>query len=255
MRPHVVDIRDFYQSHLGQVARLMVRRRLRELWPDVRQQSLLGIGYATPYLAAFRDEAERVAAVMPAAQGVVHWPQRERGLVALGDELDLPFADQSFDRILLVHELENTEQVGQLLRELWRVLTAGGRLLAVVPNRRGLWAQAERTPYGQGRPFSPGQLTRLLHDNMFQPTERQTALYVPPIRNRMFLRTAGVWERFGATLGTAFAGVLLVEASKQLYALTPARATRRRRFAPVVLPGRAVGVGAARDSEPRPPVA
>jgi hypothetical protein len=48
-----------------------------------------------------------------------------------------------------------------LLREVWRVLAPNGRLLAVVPNRRGLWARIDTTPFGHGRPFSRGQVTHL----------------------------------------------------------------------------------------------
>jgi len=250
MRPHVVDLRDFYQSRLGQVARLMIRRQLRALWPNVRGEALLGLGYATPYLPAFREEAQRTVAVMPAAQGVVEWPPREKGLVALADETELPFEDASFDRILLVHELENSEQVRPLLREAWRVLSSGGRLLVVVPNRRGLWARFERTPFGHGHPYSPGQVTRLLQENMFQPSERANALYVPPINLRMLLRTAGAWERIGDGLGQTFAGVLLVEAGKQLYAAGTVR-QRRRRFTPAVVAGpRAVAGFRSQRNEP-----
>ena len=46
-----------------------------------------------------------------------------------------------------------------LLREVWRVLAAGGRLLAVVPNRRGVWARIDTTPFGHGRPYSRSQIT------------------------------------------------------------------------------------------------
>ena len=60
----VVDLNEFYASPLGQVARRMIRRKLRQLWPNVRGQSVLGLGYATPYLHQFRDEAARVIAVM-----------------------------------------------------------------------------------------------------------------------------------------------------------------------------------------------
>ena len=81
----VVDLRDFYVSTLGQVARRMVRRRLRELWPDVTGQNVLGLGYAVPYLNGFREEAERVLAAMPAGQGVLHWPPDEAGLTTLID--------------------------------------------------------------------------------------------------------------------------------------------------------------------------
>ena len=73
----VVDLRDFYETRLGQVTRHLIRRRIRALWPDLGGQSLLGVGYATPYLRQYRDEAERVLAVMPAGQGVMPWPPEE----------------------------------------------------------------------------------------------------------------------------------------------------------------------------------
>ena len=44
----VVDLRDFYETQLGQMARRMIRRGVRALWPDVRGQRVLGLGYATP---------------------------------------------------------------------------------------------------------------------------------------------------------------------------------------------------------------
>nr|WP_255542780.1 methyltransferase domain-containing protein [Azospirillum sp. INR13] len=87
-------------------------------------------------------EADRVVAVMPASQGVSFWPAEGPGMVALGDEADLPFGDNTIDRVLLVHGLEGTEQLRPMMREIWRVLAGGGRVLAVVPNRRGLWARA-----------------------------------------------------------------------------------------------------------------
>jgi len=190
----VVDLRDFYSSSMGQVARRMIRRRLRELWPDVTGQSVLGLGYAAPYLNIFRGDAERVLAAMPAAQGVLHWPPEEPGLTALVDELDLPFPDLSMDRVLLVHAMECTDQVRPLLREIWRVLSGSGRLVVVTPNRRGLWAQFERTPLGLGQPYSPTQLSRVLLDNLFTPIETHPALFVPPVHSRMILSSAPAWE-------------------------------------------------------------
>ena len=46
----VVDLRDFYSSSLGYVARRAIGRRLRDMWPDMESQRLLGLGYATPFL-------------------------------------------------------------------------------------------------------------------------------------------------------------------------------------------------------------
>src|ERR1700733_10383900 len=137
----VVDLRDFYAHPLGTVARRLIGRGIRRLWTGNAGQCLLGVGYAIPYLGLFREEAERCLAFMPAAQGVVKWPSARPGLAALVDELEMPLPDSSIDRMLLVHALEMAHDPTALLREVWRVLAGGGRLLLIVPNRRGVWAR------------------------------------------------------------------------------------------------------------------
>ena len=52
-------------------------------------------------------------------------------------------------------ELAEIERVSrQMLREVWRVLAPSGRLMAVIPNRRGVWTRTDTTPFGHGRPFT-----------------------------------------------------------------------------------------------------
>lgn len=235
MHTDVVDLRDFYESHLGLLAQRMIRRQLRTLWPSVRGQSVLGLGYAVPYLRPLRDEAERTLCFMPAGQGVVRWPAEGSNACALVDETELPLPDLAVDRVLLVHGLETTENLRVMLRESWRVLAAGGRLLVVVPNRRGIWAQSDATPFGHGHPYSASQLSRLLRDNMFVPERVARALYMPPLRSRFLLRAAPAWEKAGARWFERFAGVIMIEASKQLYAITNDRRRVRRRR-PVLVP-------------------
>ena len=235
----VVDLRNFYGQQLGVVARRYVSRGIRARWTDTRALRVLGVGYATPYLGLFREEAERCLALMPAAQGVVRWPSTRPALAALVEEDELPLTDSAVDRVLLVHALEMSSDPAELLREAWRVLAAGGRLLAVVPNRRGLWARMDTTPFGQGRPYSRSQITQLLRDTWFTPTGWDEALYVPPIPRGWFLRSAVAWERTGATLSAPFAGVHIVEATKQVYRAIPARREKRRLVAalqPVLAP-------------------
>ena len=129
----VVDLRNFYGQRLGVVARRFIGRGIRKLWGDTAGQRVLGIGYATPYLGLFREEAERCLALMPAGQGVVKWPTARPALSALVDENELPLPDSAVDRVMLVHALEMTNDPGALLREVWRVLASGWLLLAVVP--------------------------------------------------------------------------------------------------------------------------
>src|SRR6516162_7495083 len=224
----VVDLRNFYAQRLGVVARRLIGRGVRTRWGDTRALRVLGIGYATPYLGLFREEAERCLALMPAPQGVVRWPSTRPALAALVDEDELPLTDAAVDRLLLVHALEMSTDPAELLRESWRVLAGGGRLLVVVPNRRGLWARMDTTPFGHGRPYSRSQIMQLLRETWFTPTAWDEVLYVPPIGRKWFLRAAVAWERTGATLSAPLAGVHIVEATKQVYRAIPARRTRAR---------------------------
>jgi len=227
----VVDLRNFYAQPLGLMTRRLLGRAIRRRFADVAGLSVLGLGYATPYLGAFREEAERCIAVMPAQQGVVRWPSAAPTLATLADDSALPLPTASMDRVICVHALEMTADAGAMLEEVWRVLAPGGRLLAVVPNRRGVWARLDTTPFGNGRPFSRGQVIRLLREALFTPVGWSEALYAPP--SKWFLRTAPAWERVGGRLALPFAGVLAVEATKQLYRPVP---VRRPRLAPVLEP-------------------
>jgi len=231
----VVDLRDFYERRLGIVARQMIRRRLRKLWPSVNGLRVLGLGFATPYLRPFVSEAERVIALMPAPQGVLPWPRQGPNRAALAEESELPLPNFSMDRVLLVHGLEFSEQVQPLLREIWRVLAAGGRLVVVVPNRRGIWARFDHTPFGHGNPYTTGQLNHLLRDEGFTPERSAGALFVPPTVSRFLLRSAGVWERLGELWFGTFAGVVVIEATKQIYAAKP-KVERLKRRSHVLLP-------------------
>ena len=230
----VVDLRDFYETHLGQTARHMIRRGVRSVWPNVKGERLLGLGYATPYLRQFQGESERVIGLMPAAQGVLHWPPEGPNRVALTDETDLPLPDNAVDRVLIVHALESTEWLRAMLREVWRVLSGQGRMLVVVPNRRGIWARVDRTPFGWGHPYSHRPISRMLRDHMFTPTRSAQALFLPPVRSVPLMRSAAAIERMGQRWFPTFSGVVIVEASKQLYAVTPVREPARRSRSVVV---------------------
>jgi SAM-dependent methyltransferase len=235
MHNDILDLRAFYDSPLGHMARRTIRRRLRALWPDVRRDVILGLGYATPYLGPFRDEAERTIALMPASQGCTPWPRQGAKRVALTEEGELPLPDYSVDRVILVHGLETTELRQQLFAEIWRVMSSTGKLIVVVPNRRGLWARSDRTPFGHGHPYSAGQLRRVLKEYEFVPQRLDRALFVPPLRTRLFLGAAPAWEQVGRRWFEGFGGVLLLEASKQVYRVAGTR-SRARVARPVLMP-------------------
>jgi SAM-dependent methyltransferase len=238
MQLDVVDLRTFYAAPLGMVARRLLGRAIRGRWTNTAGLCVAGVGFATPYLEIFAGEAERVLALMPAEQGVVNWPSDGLSCTALVERTMIPLSDGSVDRLLLVHALETGDGPGDLLSEIWRILTPGGRLIAVAPNRRGLWARMDTTPFGQGQPFSRGQLTSVLREALFSPVHWAEALYVPPIPRRTFLKSAVAWERLGTTLALPFAGVHIIEATKTLYRPVPVRSARRvqMRLQPALVP-------------------
>ena len=220
----------FYATAQGAVALRLVRERLADMWPDLAGQAVLGLGHAGPYLRVWRESAERCIAATPIPATTAAWPGDGPNLACSVEENALPFPGQCVDRILLVHGLENAENARRLLREVWRILRDDGRLLVVAPNRMGMWAHVESTPFGQGQPYSPGQIGRLLASSLFRVERRDRVLYMPPTSRRFVLRTARLWERAGRRLAPQFAGLTITEAVKDAYAGLPLAAPTRRRL-------------------------
>ena len=214
MPQDVRDLAAFYKTPLGQLAHRAIAREIHNLWPDLRNYRVLGYGFPVPYLRAFTG-AERIIAAMPARQGVMSWPEGKNAAL-LCEEDALPFPDVFFDRILIVHGLEASESLRALLRQLWRVLAPGGRILLIAPNRASLWAQVQTSPFGHGRPFSRMELEGLLKDGLFEPGRWRRALYAPPFET--VTRSGAGWEKVGARLFSGIGGVHVVEAAKSLYA-------------------------------------
>jgi SAM-dependent methyltransferase len=217
----------FYATARGAVAARVLRHRLVRAWPDLTGADLLGVGWPMPYLLPWRRQARRAIAAVPSVLEPRAWPAGVGCAVCSIEGDRLPFPDLSLDRVLLVHGLEQAGDARRLLREVWRVLRDDGRLLIVVPNRRGAWAHVESTPFGQGKPYSQGQLDRLLRRSMFRAERRTTALFVPPLRWRPLLRLAPACEQAGPFLLPEVAGLILTEAVKEAYAAMPLRPARR----------------------------
>lgn len=214
----VYDLKMFYNSPVGEMTRKVLTARIRNLWPQTKDMHVLGCGYAVPFLAPFMEESRHVIAMMPRGQGADHHPREGGNIVFLSDEDRLPLPNCSIDRILIVHHLECCEHLQLTLRECWRVLKPNGCLMVIVPNRTGLWARADWSPFGQGSPFSLTQLCFYLRDNLFVQERSIGAMYTPPVRWKMIMGSAALLEHIGRHLLPFMAGVHIVEASKQLYA-------------------------------------
>jgi len=214
----------FYASPRGVMAASAIAQRLTTIWPDLTGLSLLGIGYPAPFLHVWQAQAYRCLNATAAQHS-----RPPRGSCSI-DPMRLPFPDLAFDRILVIHGVEPYGNDERLLREVWRVLKDDGRILVVAPNRIGLWAHLDSTPFGQGQPYSQGQIDRLLASGMFRPERRERALFTPPVNMKMILKTTRFWERVGHALAPQLAGVTLTEAVKDVYSAIPATGLVRRRI-------------------------
>jgi SAM-dependent methyltransferase len=214
----------FYATPRGATAAAVLRERMQAFWPDLCGMSVLGLGFAEPYLGLWQDTAHRCLAGVPEPLAPAI-----SGHACLVAEDRLPFPDLSFDRIVLIHGVDAADDARRLLREVWRVLKDDGRILVVAPNRNGLWAHVESTPFGHGHPYSTRQISALLAAGMFRPERRDAALFVPPVNWRAVLRGWPVWEQIGHAVFRNLAGVTLTEAVKDAYAALPAAGVVQRR--------------------------
>jgi len=212
--PDVITLRQFYATPFGEGTRELIAASLSYCWPDAKGDTVLGIGFATPYLEPYAN----ALVCMPALQGGAYWPPASDNRVFLAHESELPIAESSINRVLLLHSVENSEQLVGMIKDIYRVLTPGGRVLAIVPNRLGLWARSSRSPFGYGRPFSMAQLRELMSEEQFTVTRCSSALFIPPTHMRIVWRFAQKIEKIGKLLCPFIGGVLLIEAEKQLYA-------------------------------------
>ncbi len=224
MHLDVLDLRNFYyRTQLGRAAQRAIRDRVTELWPatpsEMAGQTVAGFGFAVPLLRPYLEPARRVIGLMPAQQGVMPWPAGMPNVSVLCEEARWPLETGLVDRLVVMHGLETSDHSEALMAECWRVLGPGGKALFIVPNRAGLWAPRETTPFGFGRPYTMAQLDQMTRRAGFVPERHAAALYIPPSHRRFWLRSAPLWERMGQRVsGLLAAGVILLEVSKQVHA-------------------------------------
>ena len=220
MHLDVVDLHSFYyRTKLGRIAQRALREKIVQMWPNTKGQTVVGFGFAGPMLRPFLADSRRVMNLMPGQQGVMPWPDLLPNHSVMVEETLWPVATGTVDRLIVLHGLETCERQSDLLSEIWRVLGPGGAALFVVPNRTGLWARRDKTPFGFGRPYSLGQLESQLRKHKFVPLRNVSALFSPPSHKSWVVRSANWFERYGSKASFILpAGAVMVEATKQVHA-------------------------------------
>ena len=181
MRQTATALSDFYQRAIGRAAADRIRERLHDLWGTCSGEDMLGIGYTTPLIPLWENSARCIVSVVPSEMGESPYTGARGGIVVLAPEDRFPFADGSFDRIVLLHALEEAENPRLLMREAWRLLAPEGRIVFATTNRRSFWATTETHAFGYGRPWTRRQLIRYVSDSLFTVTASTTAVHMPPL--------------------------------------------------------------------------
>ena len=127
---------------------------------------LLDVGGGTGRVAAALRPYVREVLVVDSCFGMLHQARRKglKGVITPAERL--PFADESFERIIMVDTLHHVACQGEAVGELWRVLRPGGRLVIEEPDVRDwrvkLVALAEKLALMRSRFLSPPRIAALL---------------------------------------------------------------------------------------------
>ena len=220
----------FYRTPRGSETARLLTAAADAGWGEYRGLRVAVLGPTGAALAAFASDAERVVGLHPGG------PEPDAGSprLRIGVEPEsLPVADSVFDRVLLLHTLEDAHDGAAVLREVWRMTAPEGRILLAVPNRLGPWAWCGRNPFRRGRPLTAAGLRQRLAAAAFEPQKVWGALYAPPLPAALYVRVAAVWER----LRLPVPGVVLAEGLKRLHMPTKIPTERTaRRLRPFLIP-------------------
>ena len=205
----------FYQSCIGKTARHIIGSCIGTMLKKDKDITILGVGYANPYLRRFFPITDTVMAITPPYIGMVRWPRLENNRCIMADEDHYPLQNNSIDVAVLVHALEFAESPWAMLAEVNRVLPIGGRVIVVVPNRVGMWARKSSMPFGHGRPFTSGQLKNLMRSAGFDKVSHQYKLFFPPFSIFSSSKIAIFCERWVGFFMRENSGVIVAQYEKK----------------------------------------
>ena len=188
MSVDVAEIEAFYGRPEGAFVSMLLHQDLQQMqtiWTDPQhgaasagQIEKVAVGF--PF--ALLETAALPAVLMPAETGALAWQGPAGITVASIDSAAWPLASEMCDRILVIHALEHVRDQQGFLDEAWRCLRGSGELALIVPHRRGFLARTEKTPFGQGRPFSRRQIIRQLEQAGLEVAASRPSLCMPALR-------------------------------------------------------------------------
>lgn len=211
---------DFYKTELGQLVYQDLSALITPFFLNCKDQTILGIGFSHLYLQHINSESNSIISFMPERIGGYAWPTDHTQTALVHDWL-FPLPNQSVDQILLVHCLEFLSNPTAFFDEIWRVLKKDGKLLMIFPNRRGLWARSDHTPFGYGQPYTMTQAVNLISNYGFVTTQKLRALHFAPTSSSLIYYSSKIFCGISLPIIKKFSGVNAIWAEKKTLVLSP----------------------------------
>jgi hypothetical protein len=210
-----IDIRfflQFYKSRLGQmvaedlsqVYQRLIDRQNKDNKNNALVDRTLAIGHIAPLLKTIKH-GKYICFASLSKQGVSACPNSENNKALLVKENRLPFRNNFFDHVIMMHALEFAQDVEDFLKEVLRVTTESAQITIICPNRLGIWANNDKNPFGYGHPYTIFQLTDLLKANGLTVTSKTYGLRFLPSDIKCTIAIKHIWPK-------PFAGVLCINA-------------------------------------------
>jgi SAM-dependent methyltransferase len=154
--------------------------------------------------------------------------QTSHAAIARGEAI--PLANESVDLVLMHHALDFSTHQHQLLREVSRVLIAGGDVLIVGFNPYSTWGLRNKlhlrrgsTPPWNASPLGSLRVTDWLKLLDFVVINIRYGSYALPVNSHKSIRYSGWMENLASRLNWPTGGVYAILARKQVLPLTPIR--------------------------------
>lgn len=141
----------------------------------------------------------------------------------------IPLATESVDMVVLHHAMDYSGDPHQLLREVDRVLIAGGHLLITGFNPFSTWGARHKLGKKNGKsPWQSNLLSsRRLSDWLklldFKVEQVHYGLYSLPVNNSRMIRYSSFMGKLAQRLNWPTGGIYVISAKKQALPMTPIR--------------------------------
>ena len=218
MESNIRNFKKFYSSLLGKIITQIISKKISSLWPVFNNSRNAVIGFGTPFINIFNSNIQRLFFLIPRKFGLYNFPSSEKNLTVSINDTTLPIEDLSTDRLLVINFFEYLFDHKKFLREAWRILDKDGEIIIITPNTFGLWRFFYKKKFKSLRTFSSHELSSLLQNNFFTPTNIEYSIFLPPIKNKYLTRKIKFFEFFNNRLTKYFSGIIIIKGKKNYLA-------------------------------------